>query len=109
MKRIHGILVVKAKNDAFKNFEKPKSRLVACGKHQLGGSGGTSSPTVSLNTMLTMLAEMQVVDVTGAYLNAELKAPEYMRLGKQITGMLVESKPELRNCSSSDGTIVVEL
>ena len=73
------------------------------------------SPTVNLNTVLAVLSiaakrklKKKIYDVSGAYLNADLKDSEFMRLGKDITSTLTRANPEY-NKYVVNGTIVVEL
>ncbi len=54
--------------------------------------------------------DFEAADITGAYLNAELPEPEYMRLNKDIAAILVKMNPKYaKYVDSSRGSIVVKL
>ena len=107
------------KYDAFGDFEKLKARLVVCGNFQADCEEkgvDTESPTISLHTVFTLLAicakrkfKRRIYDVSGAFLNAVLEHPEYMRLSKDVASIIVQKKPEYKKYLMDNGTMVVEL
>ena len=113
---------LKEKFDADKKFLKLKARLVVHGNRQimdeLFGAKDIDSPTVSLatvNILLHMAAaggwHKRVADVAGAYLNAELTEPEYMKIPRNIIDILsTEFQPgTFDEFLQDDGSIVVKL
>ena len=71
---------------------------------------------MNFSTVMTMLAVAsktkqvkKVIDIAGAYLNADLKEPEWMRLSKEVAEIYVKVKPELQKCLQKDGTMIVKL
>ena len=100
-------------------FEKLKARLVAGGDQQDKNLyEDLSSPTVSTSAVLTVLAiaahekrKVAVVDITGAYLNADIgkEVTVHMRLDQLISGMMVKLSPEYGNYTDHRGCIVVRL
>ena len=108
-------MFLKDKYDASGEFEKLKARLVCCGNFQ-EGVDDVESPTVGLNTVLILLsiaAKLKLVkkvfDVSGAYLNANMEEPEFMRLSKEVSAAYVKAHPEKQEFLLPDGTMVVEL
>ena len=117
-------IFLKEKYDADKNYLKLKARLVAHGNRQilddLFGAKDVDSPTVSLavvNILLQLAAagnwKKRVVDIAGAYLNADLKTPEYMRIPANVVAMiearLAQSGESMESVKQPDGSVVVEL
>ena len=115
-------IFLKDKYDASGLFIKLKARLVAHGNRQLFdeifGSHDVDSPTASLVTIFILLhltAKMgwhiNVTDVAGAYLNADLKSPEFMRLSKDLVDMIDVggTDADIEKYKQSDGTVVVML
>ena len=117
---------LKEKYDADKNFLKLKARLVVHGNRQiideLFGAKDIDSPTASLasiNILLHMAAaggwHKRVVDVAGAYLNADLKEPEFMRIPRNVIDIIKAEferngqQGEFDQFLQDDGSIVVEL
>ena len=79
------------------------------------GEEGTDSPTINVFTVFLALAisakrkmHKVVYDVAGAYLNADLKTPEYMRLSKEVSKVAL-THPAYPPCLRADGTITVKL
>ena len=115
--------LMKAKFDAFKELEKIKARLCACGNLQrftsyLEGKEpfDISAPTASAHSLLLSLAiaaklklNCMSFDVSGAFLNATLPEEEFMSLNKHLSKMLVENDESLRQYLLEDGTMVVRL
>lgn len=115
-------IFLKDKYDANGLFIKLKARLVAHGNRQLFdeifGSHDVDSPTASLAVILILLHltakegwKVRVTDVAGAYLNADLRSPEFMRLSKDLVDMIEAggTDDDIENYRQSDGSIVVEL
>ena len=117
-------IFLKEKYDADKKYLKLKARLVAHGNRQilddLFGAKDVDSPTVSLavvNILLQLAAagnwKKRVVDIAGAYLNADLKTPEYMRIPANVVAMiegrLTQSGETMESIKQPDGSVIVEL
>ena len=108
-------LFLKVKSD----LETLKARLVVHGDKQILSDlfGSNSSPTININILLTVLSvaakeryDFESVDITGAYLNAPLPEPEYMRLPADLAHILVEADESRRQyVNPFDGSIVVKL
>ena len=100
-------------------FEKLKARLVAGGDQQDKNLyEDSSSPTVSTSAVLTVLSiaafekrHVSVVDITGAYLNANIgkEVTVHMRLDQLISGMLTKLSPAYGKYTDHRGCIVVRL
>ena len=100
-------------------FEKLKARLVAGGDQQDKNLyEDLSSPTVSTSVVLTVLTiaaherrNISVVDITGAYLNAEIgrEVTVNMRLDRVISGLITRLRPEYSTYLDQRGSIVVRL
>lgn len=96
-------LFLKAKFDAAGKFTKLKARLVACGNREKLEFNQTKveSPTANYNNilMLTHLATMRkmnttIVDITAAYLHANIEGTVYMRINSDISNAIRgEQKP----------------
>ena len=114
-------LFLKDKRDAANNFLKLKARLVAHGNRQLMdemfGSKSAESPTASLASIMILLHLAASkgwtkvdADVGGAYLNADLDRPEYMRISKELVEMLVGTSHAFpADLIQEDGSVVVKL
>ena len=118
-------MTMKDKYDAFGIFQKLKARLVVCGNFQIDSiniengdisNNDKESPTVSLHTVLILLSiaakrkyKMKTFDVSGAYLNATLKEPKYMKLSKEIAKILFDKDPLHYEKFMFDGYMIVEL
>ena len=100
-------------------FEKLKARLVAGGNEQDKGLyEDLSSPTVSTSAVLTVLAvaahenrRIAVVDITGAYLNADMGTDiaVHMRLDPLISGLMMKLCNDYARFADERGCIVVRL
>jgi Reverse transcriptase (RNA-dependent DNA polymerase) len=100
-------------------FEKLKARLVAGGNEQDKGLyEDLSSPTVSTSAVLTVLAvaahenkKIAVVDITGAYLNADMGTDIaiHMRLDPLISGLMMKLCNHYARFADERGCIVVRL
>ena len=115
-------MFLKDKYDANGLFVKLKARLVAHGNRQLFdeifGSHDVDSPTASLAVILILLHltakegwHVRVNDVAGAYLNANLRSPEFMKLSKELVDIIEAggTDDDIDKFKQSDGSIVVEL
>ena len=100
-------------------FEKLKARLVAGGNQQDKDLyDDLSSPTVSTSVVMTVFAiaayekrNVSVVDITGAYLNADMNTgvTVYMRLDKTMSSMLCKIDTMYDDYTDDKGCIVVRL
>lgn len=98
-------------------FDKLKMRLVAGGNWQNRlDYDDLSSPTVSIVSVLAFLAlcargewDVATVDITGAYLNAKMKADVFMRLDPRMAEMMCEIDSDYRKFLRVDGSMVVKL
>ena len=100
-------------------FEKFKARLVAGGDQQdMNLYEDLSSPTVSTSAVLTVLAiaaherrAVSVVDITGAYLNAEIgrEVTVHMRQDRVISSLITGICPKYSAYLDHRGSIVVRL
>ena len=100
-------------------FEKLKARLVAGGDQQDKTLyEDLSSPTVSSSVVMTLLSvaahekrSVTVVDITGAYLNAEMgkEVTVHMRLDRVISELITRLQPEYTEYLDHRGSIVVRL
>ena len=110
---------LKDKWDASGEFDKLKGRLVCCGNYQTTDtitSKETESPTININTVLIMLSiaaklklKKRIYDVSGAFLNAKLDKPEFMRINKEIAGIMVDNDPNMSKYIMDDGSMIVKL
>ena len=100
-------------------FEKLKGRLVAGGDQQDKTLyEDLSSPTVSSSVVMTLLSvaahdkrSVTVVDITGAYLNAEMgrEVTVHMRLDRVISELMTRLQPAYAEYLDHRGSIVVRL
>jgi Reverse transcriptase (RNA-dependent DNA polymerase) len=100
-------------------FEKLKARLVAGGDQQDKDMyDDLSAPTVSTSSVFTVLSiaahegrKAAVVDIGGAFLNAEMKTgvPVHMRLDRTMSDLLVRLQPSYKKYQDGKGCIVVLL
>lgn len=114
-------IFLKDKYDAGNKFIKLKARLVAHGNRQIideiFGSKSVDSPTASLASIFILLHlaasngwRKTVVDVGGAYLNGDLKDPEFMRLSKDVVDLLDGTESAFPvELKQEDGSVVVKL
>ena len=114
-------MFMKQKYDANNKFEKLKARLVAHGNQQIFEeifSNRAESPTININIVFAGLAiaakrkhkaTIEVIDIDNAYLNADLKSPEYMYIGKDVAEIICKHYPEYRKYLLNDGRLAVEL
>ena len=86
---------------------KMKSRLVAIGWHKDRSliTGNTAAYTPHLPFVFALISiaaflqkSVKVLDVTGAYLNADMKDETYVILSKKIAASVLKVKPEWKHC-----------
>lgn len=116
---IRSSMFLKEKYLASGEFEKLKARLVAGGDQQDKDMyDDLSAPTVSTTAVFTILSivahegrSAAVVDIGGAFLNAEMKTgvAVHMRLDSSMSSLLVRLQPSYRKYLDSKGCIVVLL
>ena len=116
---IRSSMFLKEKFLASGEFEKLKARLVAGGDQQDKTLyDDLSAPTVGISSVFTLLCiaahegrKVTVVDISGAYLNADMNTglTVHMRLDKNMTGMMVKLSPEYAKYADSRGCVVVRL
>jgi hypothetical protein len=108
------------KYNADGSFDKMKARLVAGGDQQDKQLyENLSSPTAATSSVFIIAAIaasegrlVEVVDITGAYLNASIKGsgPKvHMELNATLTAMMVKLDPSYLPFVKPDGTCIVEL
>jgi histone deacetylase 1/2 len=100
-------------------FDKFKARVVAGGDQQdrsIYAPDDTSSPAAALQTIMTTAAiaaqeerAVATIDITAAYLNAEMKEDVYMRLDPILTEILCAIDAEYSDFVEADGGLVVQL
>ena len=118
-KIIRSSMFLKEKFSSTGEFQKLKARLVAGGHMQdrsIYSDNDTEAPTASLQSVYMVAAiaahEGRVVvtaDITGAYLNADMKKAVHMRLEPKLAEALAALEPSYREFINPDGTIVVTL
>ena len=116
---IRSSMFLKEKYLASGEFEKLKARLVAGGDQQNKDMyDDLSAPTVSTSAVFTILAiaaheqrNASVVDIGGAFLNAEMKTgvAVHMRLDAAMSNLLIRLQPSYRRFQDTKGCIVVLL
>lgn len=102
-----------------KRSGKIKSRLVAGGHMQdrsLYSVINTSSPTVSTDALLILLAvfaqkkcKIITIDIVSAYLNCDIEKTVYMSLDKLMVELLIKLDPTYVKYINSNGSIIVIL
>jgi histone deacetylase 1/2 len=120
MKRpIRSFLFLKEKFTADGLWDKLKSRLVAGGNFQdlseYNIFEDVTSPTASVSSLFMVAAIaakehriVRVIDITGAYLNADLKNTQvHMILDPVVTAVMCNIDPTYREFVRQDGTVVV--
>ena len=116
---IRSSMFLKEKFLASGEFEKLKARLVAGGDQQDKTLyDDLSAPTVGTSCVFTLLCiaahegrKVTVVDISGAYLNADMNTglTVHMRLDKSMTGMMVKLSPQYEKYMDARGCVVVRL
>jgi hypothetical protein len=109
-------IFLKEKFDADGNRIKTKARLVAGGHRQERGVEDYSSPTVTTEALMTVLAisaakghSLASIDVEAAYLEVNIDRTIFMRLDKTVSKLLCEVDNKYHSSVRRDGTIIVEL
>ena len=112
-------MFLKQKNNPNGSFLKLKARLVAVGDQQDKSLyEDLSSPTVSTSAVFTLLAvaaheerRVVVVDISGAYLNADmaLDMPVHMRLDQTMTDLIIDIDPSYSKYTDARGGVTVRL
>jgi hypothetical protein len=118
---IRSLMFLKTKFDGMGNFEKIKARLVANGKQQDRSLyPDTYSPTVGLQSVLMCLTiaaaerrKVCVIDIGGAYLNADRSCEEgdeiIMELEPIIVKILAKIAPDIVPYVDQKGRMLVKL
>lgn len=116
---IRSSMFLKEKYLASGEFEKLKARLVAGGDQQNKDMyDDLSAPTVSTSAVFTILAiaaheqrNASVVDIGGAFLNAEMKTgvAVHMRLDAAMSNLLIRLQPSYRRFQDTKGCCIVVL
>ena len=100
---------------------KDKARIIAGGHRQdKNDFRSLSTQTVNTESVFILLAitacenrELMVIDVKGAYLNADMKRPDgkqtFIKIDKQLAKLFVEVEPSLKKFAASDGTMILRL
>ena len=94
-----------------------KARLIIHGNKQiLDLFGSTSSPTININILLLIISicakkehDFECIDIAGAYLNVDLPTPEYMRIPRDLSDILVANDPKLSQYVNNEGCIIVKI
>jgi len=118
-KIIRSSMFLKEKFLSTGEFQKLKARLVAGGHMQdrsVYTETDTEAPTASLQSvyMIASIAAHEgravvTADITGAYLNADMKKVVHMRLEPKLAEVLAALEPSYQEYVNSDGTLVVTL
>ena len=116
---IRSSMFLKQKNNPNGSFLKLKARLVAGGDQQDKSLyEDLSSPTVSTSAVFTLLSiaaheerRVAVVDISGAYLNADmaLETPVHMRLDRTMTDLIIDLDPTYSKYTDARGGVTVHL
>ena len=114
---IYSSMFLKEKYDSRGIFEKLKARLAAGGDVQDKSLyDNISSPTVQTNSVFIELSLagwrnsiIVVVDITGAYLNADMIEDVFMSIDRILAEILIDIDPSYREYLNSNGKIVVKL
>lgn len=118
-KIIRSSMFLKEKFDAFGIFKKLKARLVGDGRMQDRTLYQyLKSPTAQIEFIFMCLViacyrrlKIAKIDFSGAYLNAMIDDIDevFMEISKQITEILIESMPELKEYVTEDGKLIVKV
>ena len=116
---IRSSMFLKQKNNPNGSFLKLKARLVAGGDQQDKSLyEDLSSPTVSTSAVFTLLSiaahekrAVAVVDISGAYLNADmaLATPVHMRLDRTMSDIIIDIDPTYSKYTDARGGVTVHL
>ena len=100
------------------SVDKMKSRLVAGGHRQIKAevSGGVEAYTPHTPHIMALITashaqnlKHKVVDITGAFLNAEMTDRVFLRLNKGLTKEFIALKPEWKVHVKNDGTMILRI
>jgi len=118
-KVLPSFIFLKEKHTPTGAFDRLKARLVAGGHRQnrdLYDSDAISAPTASLTSAMIVIAlaaaekrKVAVVDITGAFLNAQIERDVFVRLAPLVSAQFVSVDPRAAVHSASDGSLVVKL
>lgn len=117
-KKIRSLMFLKPKFDAMGRFEKIKARLVANGSQQDRKLfEDLSSPTAAMSSIFMVLAiaaterrRKATVDVTGAYLNAEMTGEMVvMELDAVVARIVLLAAPDAKQYMDDRGRMLVVL
>jgi hypothetical protein len=117
-KRIRSLMFLKPKFDAMGRFEKIKARLVANGAQQDRNLfDDLSSPTAATMSVFIILAiaaterrKTATIDVTGAYLNADMTGETVvMELDALVTRIVTKVAPDAKQYMDERGRMLVVL
>lgn len=111
-------MMIKEKFTPTGEFIKFKARAVANGAFQDSSKYefGNSSPTCSITSVFSLMGifakeerKIATVDITGAYLNAEMDKDLYMVLNKKIASIYCDIDKNAKNVLNHDGKLYVKL
>jgi len=110
-------MLIKVKRNAVGEVTKTKARIAAGGHMQRDIDESKSfSPTSSINTVMMLCtihakrgSKFTVIDITEAYLNAELEKPIYMSIDKDIVDYMKKVNMVDDNHIRDNGSVIVEL
>ena len=101
------------------SVKKTKARFVGGGHRQDRSqyqSSDTSSPTISLTALNVILSiatmecrEVYTIDVTGAYLNAEIQKEIYIRMPQEVSSHLIKRYPRFAVGVDGSGRVYARL
>ena len=114
---IRSMIFLKEKYDSTGVFEKLKARLVAGGHMQDETIySDVSSPTVPVEVVFVFIAiaasekrRLRSVDITGAYLECDMKDEVYMSLDPNVSAILCDINPTVKTFADNRGSVVVRL
>ena len=118
-KIIRSSMFLKEKYLSTGEFDKLKARLVAGGHMQdrsIYTQDDTEAPTASLQSVYMVAAmaahegrAVMTADITGAYLNADMKKDIHMKLEPKLAEVLAAMEPSYGEYINADGTLIVKL
>ena len=115
---VRSFMLTNEKFDGMGNFEKYKSRLVVDGSQQDRKLfPDVSSPTVMNQSVMMCLViaahenrKVAAMDIGGAYLNADRQGADViMELERDLTTILCEAMPNMKEFVGKDGKILMKL
>ena len=110
-------MLIKVKRNALGEMTKTKARIAAGGHMQRDIDESKSfSPTSSINTIMMLCtihakrnSRFSVIDITAAYLNAQLEKPIYMSIDKDIVDYMKKVNMVDDSHIRDNGSVIVEL